>query len=181
MLVSLWASQTLKNNNARLKTALQESASNVEEWKTQLTAWKEECIRLRAQVKELRASGDSANQASAELTTVKSECEDLRAKVAALEREKSALQSQCNVCTSHTPITRFYDPCFDQTHTHTHTHTHTSCHQCVFKAYRSFLFSYPWLIVLQRCTPHLRAVHPLTIVLLYGRTGCRWCEAKTSR
>jgi septal ring factor EnvC (AmiA/AmiB activator) len=95
--VSCWVLQTLKNNNARLKTALQESASNVEEWKTQLTAWKEECIRLRAQVKELRASGDTASQASAELTTAKSECEDLRAKVAALEREKSALVAQSNV------------------------------------------------------------------------------------
>eukprot|EP00035_Acanthoeca_spectabilis_P038773 m.56065 g.56065 ORF g.56065 m.56065 type:complete len:299 (-) comp9290_c0_seq1:1862-2758(-) len=84
--------QTLKNNNARLKTALQESASNVEEWKTQLTAWKEECIRLRAQVKELRASGGSA--AAAEVDTLKEQLAQLQGQVAALEGDKSRLESK---------------------------------------------------------------------------------------
>jgi ribosomal protein L29 len=87
--------QTLKNNNARLKTALQESASNVEEWKTQLTAWKEECIRLRAQVKELRASGGS--EAAAEAETLKDELSRLRGRISSLEAEKSALETQTMV------------------------------------------------------------------------------------
>ena len=39
--------QILKNNNARLTTALQESHSNVEEWKKQLQFYKDECGRLR--------------------------------------------------------------------------------------------------------------------------------------
>lgn len=89
--------QTLKNNNARLKTALQESASNVEEWKTQLTAWKEECIRLRAQVKELRASGGSA--AAAEVDTLKEQLAQLQGQVAALEGDKSRLESKVMVRT----------------------------------------------------------------------------------
>lgn len=42
--------QTLKNNNARLTAALQESTANVEEWKKQLNAYKEENIKLRKKV-----------------------------------------------------------------------------------------------------------------------------------
>ena len=42
--------QTLKNNNARLTAALQESTANVEEWKKQLNAYKEESMRLRKKV-----------------------------------------------------------------------------------------------------------------------------------
>jgi len=40
----------LKNNNARLTAALQESTTNVEEWKKQLNAYKEENIKLRKKV-----------------------------------------------------------------------------------------------------------------------------------
>lgn len=42
--------QTLKNNNARLTAALQESTANVEEWKKQLAAYKEESVRLKKRV-----------------------------------------------------------------------------------------------------------------------------------
>ena len=42
--------QTLKNNNARLTTALQESTANVEEWKKQLSAYKEESARMKKKV-----------------------------------------------------------------------------------------------------------------------------------
>ena len=38
---------TLKNNNARLTTALQESTANVEEWKRQLATYKEESARMK--------------------------------------------------------------------------------------------------------------------------------------
>jgi homer protein len=37
----------LKNNNMRLTSALQESHSNLEEWKKQLQIYKDECHRLR--------------------------------------------------------------------------------------------------------------------------------------
>lgn len=40
----------MKNNNARLTTALQESTSNVEEWKKQLAMYKEESARMRKRV-----------------------------------------------------------------------------------------------------------------------------------
>ena len=40
----------MKNNNARLTAALQESTTNVEEWKKQLNAYKEENIKLRKKV-----------------------------------------------------------------------------------------------------------------------------------
>ena len=43
--------QTLKNNNARLTTALQESTSNVEQWKKQLASYKEESARMKKKVR----------------------------------------------------------------------------------------------------------------------------------
>ncbi|WAQ98005.1 HOME1-like protein [Mya arenaria] len=52
--------QTLKNNNARLTAALQESTANVEEWKKQLAGYKDETGRLKKRVSELEGkSGDS--------------------------------------------------------------------------------------------------------------------------
>ena len=46
---------TLKNNNARLTSALQESTANVEEWKRQLNSYKEENSRLKMRLIELEA------------------------------------------------------------------------------------------------------------------------------
>ena len=43
--------QTLKNNNARLTTALQESTANVEEWKKQLSLYKEDNAKLNKKVR----------------------------------------------------------------------------------------------------------------------------------
>lgn len=42
--------QTLKNNNLRLTSALQESTANVEEWKKQLQTYKDENNRLKNKV-----------------------------------------------------------------------------------------------------------------------------------
>lgn len=42
--------QTLRENNARLVDALQESSANVESWKKQLSACKEESDTLREKV-----------------------------------------------------------------------------------------------------------------------------------
>lgn len=39
---------TLKSNNARLTSALQESTANVDEWKRQLASLKEENMRMKA-------------------------------------------------------------------------------------------------------------------------------------
>lgn len=42
--------QTLKNNNSRLHTALEESKVNVSQWKTQLQKYKEENDSLKKKV-----------------------------------------------------------------------------------------------------------------------------------
>ena len=42
--------QTLKNNNSRLHTALEESKINVSQWKTQLQKYKEENDSLKKKV-----------------------------------------------------------------------------------------------------------------------------------
>ena len=42
--------QILRNNNARLTSALQESNTNVDEWKVQLATYKEENSRMKAKV-----------------------------------------------------------------------------------------------------------------------------------
>ena len=43
--------EILRNNNAKLTTALQESHGNVEEWKRQLHFYRDECTRLRQLVR----------------------------------------------------------------------------------------------------------------------------------
>lgn len=47
---------TLKNNNARLTSALQESTANVDEWKRQLHSYKEENQRIKTKYLELEAA-----------------------------------------------------------------------------------------------------------------------------
>jgi len=42
--------QILRNNNARLTSALQESNTNVDEWKVQLASYKDENSRMKAKV-----------------------------------------------------------------------------------------------------------------------------------
>lgn len=44
--------QTLRESNARLTTALQESAASIEHWKKQFSACKEENDQLRGKVAE---------------------------------------------------------------------------------------------------------------------------------
>lgn len=56
---------TLKNNNARLTSALQESTANVEEWKRQLHSYKEENTRLKVGFIELEAGRGKKEYASA--------------------------------------------------------------------------------------------------------------------
>jgi len=42
--------QTLRENHARLTSALQQSNANVEEWKVQLATYKEENSRMKTKV-----------------------------------------------------------------------------------------------------------------------------------
>merc|ERR1712079_20977 len=73
---------TLKNNNARLTSALQESTSNVEEWKRQLQSYKEENARLKMSLMEAEAGrGNCDLDAVAELRSLRSHLDDLEHQV----------------------------------------------------------------------------------------------------
>lgn len=67
---------TLKTNNARLTSALQESTANVDEWKKQLQLLKEENARVKAKYADLEAG-----------KIAEGNCEALRLRVEALENE----------------------------------------------------------------------------------------------
>lgn len=67
---------TLKTNNARLTSALQESTANVDEWKRQLQLYKEENARVKAKYADLEANKISEGNTEA-----------LRLRVEALENE----------------------------------------------------------------------------------------------
>lgn len=64
---------TLKSNNNRLTSALQESTANVEEWKRQLHTYKEENIRLKREMDAIKSSagggggGNAANEINEEM------------------------------------------------------------------------------------------------------------------
>lgn len=53
--------EILRNNNAKLTTALQESHGNVEEWKRQLHFYRDECTRLRQLVRRNNKSSSLLN------------------------------------------------------------------------------------------------------------------------
>lgn len=80
---------TLKNNNARLTSALQESTANVEEWKRQLQAYKDENQRVKSKIVELEAgrgppvTAEGGNELKREVAT-------LRLKIDSLETELRA-------------------------------------------------------------------------------------------
>ena len=80
---------TLKNNNARLTNALQESTANVEEWKRQLQAYKDENQRVKSRIVELEAgrATPSMDAAANGLTELKRELATMRLKVESLETE----------------------------------------------------------------------------------------------
>lgn len=67
---------TLKTNNARLTSALQESTANVDEWKRQLQLYKEENARVKAKYAELETGKIAEGNSEA-----------LRLRVEALESE----------------------------------------------------------------------------------------------
>ena len=80
---------TLKNNNARLTNALQESTANVEEWKRQLQAYKDENQRVKTKLVELEAGRGPpiTGEGGADL---KREVATLRLKIDSLETELRA-------------------------------------------------------------------------------------------
>ena len=85
---------TLKNNNARLTSALQESTANVEEWKRQLHSYKEENTRLKVGLIELEAGRGNCGEfdAVAELRNLKSRIEELEAELRERDEEVRAIK-----------------------------------------------------------------------------------------
>jgi len=87
----------LKNNNARLTSALQESTSNVDEWKRQLNSYKEENSRLKVGLIELEAGrGNCDFNAVSELRSLKARLEELESDLRDRDEEIQNLKSEGN-------------------------------------------------------------------------------------
>lgn len=56
---------TLKSNNIRLTSALQESTANVDEWKRQLHTYKEENLRMKRDMDAMKPSGSGGGGGAA--------------------------------------------------------------------------------------------------------------------
>ncbi|XP_041643549.1 homer protein homolog 2 isoform X2 [Cheilinus undulatus] len=89
--------QTLRENNARLVDALQESSANVESWKKQLSTCKEESDTLRQKIAELEAQcaeADQEKQKNAQLTV---RVQELEAELNDKEQELENLRKQAEI------------------------------------------------------------------------------------
>lgn len=80
---------TLKSNNIRLTSALQESTANVDEWKRQLHTYKEENLRLKRDIDAVKpnaatSSGGGATEINEEM---RRETILLKSRIQSLEKE----------------------------------------------------------------------------------------------
>lgn len=86
---------TLKSNNNRLTSALQESTANVDEWKRQLHTYKEENLRLKREMDAMKPIGagssvnNIANDASEEMRI---EIIRLKSQILSLEKDMNELE-----------------------------------------------------------------------------------------
>lgn len=91
---------TLKNNNARLTSALQESTANVEEWKRQLQAYKDENQRVKSKIVELEAgrgppiSGEGGSDLKREVATLRLKIDSLETELRAKDDEIRRLSNE---------------------------------------------------------------------------------------
>lgn len=87
---------TLKSNNIRLTSALQESTANVDEWKRQLHQYKEENLRLKRDMDANKpgGSGSSGNAMDEEL---RKENMMLKMQIQTLEKELMNAQIELKV------------------------------------------------------------------------------------
>uniref|UniRef100_A0A3B4X4J6 Homer scaffold protein 2 n=1 Tax=Seriola lalandi dorsalis TaxID=1841481 RepID=A0A3B4X4J6_SERLL len=86
--------QTLRENNARLVDALQESSANVESWKKQLSACKEESDTLREKIAELEAQCNEANEEKQKNAQLTLRVQELEAEL----QEKEQVRLQHHIC-----------------------------------------------------------------------------------
>ncbi|KAG5870658.1 hypothetical protein JTB14_001042 [Gonioctena quinquepunctata] len=88
---------TLKSNNARLTSALQESTANVDEWKRQLASLKEENMRMKAKYQADLENSKGGGELADEL---RKEIQSLRIRVEQLESELDSKNSEIKILSS---------------------------------------------------------------------------------
>lgn len=89
--------QTLRENNARLVDALQESSANVESWKKQLNTCKEESDTLRNKIAELEAQCNEANQEKQKNAQLSVRVKELERELQEKETELENLRKQAEI------------------------------------------------------------------------------------
>nr|XP_023024725.1 homer protein homolog 2-like [Leptinotarsa decemlineata] len=88
---------TLKSNNARLTSALQESTANVDEWKRQLASLKEENMRMKAKYQADLENSKGGGELADEL---RKEIQSLRIRVDQMETELDSKNSEIKLLSS---------------------------------------------------------------------------------
>lgn len=83
---------TLKSNNSRLTSALQESTANVDEWKRQLHTYKEESLRMKRDMDAMKLS--SATTAGASGGNSGEINEDMRRDIVLLRNRVQTLEKE---------------------------------------------------------------------------------------
>lgn len=85
---------TLKSNNNRLTSALQESTANVDEWKRQLHTYKEENLRLKREMDAMKpiTSGGGNNAVNEINEDMRIEIIKLKSHIITLEKEIQELE-----------------------------------------------------------------------------------------
>lgn len=83
---------TLKSNNNRLTSALQESTANVDEWKRQLHTYKEENLRLKREMDAMKPIGGSIGGNNEVNEDMRIEIIKLKSHIITLEKEIQELE-----------------------------------------------------------------------------------------
>lgn len=78
---------TLKSNNNRLTSALQESTANVDEWKRQLHTYKEENLRLKREMDAMKPSTGGAGGNAEINEELRIENIKLKSRIITMEKE----------------------------------------------------------------------------------------------
>lgn len=79
---------TLKSNNIRLTSALQESTANVDEWKRQLHTYKEENLRLKRDIETIKPAAGGGGGGATEINDeMRRETILLKSRIQSLEKE----------------------------------------------------------------------------------------------
>lgn len=83
---------TLKSNNNRLTSALQESTANVDEWKRQLHTYKEENLRLKREMDAMKPIGSGIGGNNEVNEDMRIEIIKLKSHIITLEKEIQELE-----------------------------------------------------------------------------------------